>query len=117
MYDYVAKLDASKRDPTGVVDGDTMNVVVDLGMDIYIKTTLRVLGINAPEMSTAAGKTAKQWAINWFSTNCAAGTFHIATTKDRTEKYGRYLAIITAPGGEIFNNDIVNAGMAVVYNP
>jgi micrococcal nuclease len=110
MYEYSAVL-------VKVVDGDTMHVMVDLGMDIGVRTTLRVYGINAPEMATAEGKAAKTWAIAWFAENCPDGKFVIRTVKDKREKYGRYLATLVAPGGANFNEDIVAAGMAVVYLP
>lgn len=117
MYEYNAALLPNAHSPTGVVDGDTMHVLIDLGMEISFRTTLRVYGINAPEMSTQAGKDVKQWVIDWFRTHCPAGTFMVQTVKDRTEKFGRYLAVVIAPDSAIFNDDIVAAGMAVPYFP
>lgn len=117
MYEYAAEFHQSARDPGGIVDGDTMHITVDLGMDITTQATLRVYGINAPEISTAAGKVAKQWAIDWFATNCPDGKFTLQTVKDKKEKYGRYLATIIAPNGANFNTDIVAAGHAVPYFP
>jgi endonuclease YncB( thermonuclease family) len=117
MYEYAAWGIPTKRDPVGVVDGDTMNVGVDLGMRIATETAVRVYGINAPELSTQAGRDAKLWAIQWFKTHCPDGKFIIDTQKDSTEKYGRYLATITAPDGAVFNTDIVAAGHAVPYFP
>ena len=35
-----------------VVDGDTVDVMVDLGFDIHIKCRVRLAGINAPETRT-----------------------------------------------------------------
>jgi endonuclease YncB( thermonuclease family) len=117
MYEYQAWGVPSTGDPLGVVDGDTMHVGVDLGMDIATQTTLRIYGVNAPEMSTSDGKAAKQWAIEWFQTHCPGNKFTIQTAKDKKEKYGRYLATIIAPDGANFNADIVAAGHAVTYFP
>ena len=117
MYEYIAWGLADKRDPRGVVDGDTMHVGVDLGMEVAVNTTLRIYGINAPELSTQAGKDAKAWAIDWFVTHCPNGQFIVNTLKDKTEKYGRYLATITAPDGHVYNDDIVYYGHAVPYFP
>jgi endonuclease YncB( thermonuclease family) len=114
-YTYTAWGVPSARDPLGVVDGDTLNVGVDLGMSVAVNTTLRLYGINAPELSTQAGKDAKAWAINWFALHCLQGQFTIQTVKDTTEKYGRYLATVIAPDGHNFNADIVAAGHAVPY--
>lgn len=107
MYEYRATL-------VSVVDGDTVRFLVDLGCDVHIGMTVRVLGVNAPEMSTDAGKRAKVWAQQWFS---GRPIVTLNTVKDKREKYGRYLATITAPDGAVFNSDLVAAGMAVPYNP
>lgn len=117
MYTYTAWGLDSARDPLGIVDGDTMHVGIDLGLDVAIHITLRLYGINAPEMGTTEGKTAKQWAIGWFQTHCPDNTFTVQTVKDRREKYGRYLATILAPDGANFNTDVVAAGHAVPYFP
>lgn len=117
MYEYAAWGDSSGRDVLGVVDGDTLHVGVDLGLDISTHITLRLYGINAPEMGTAEGVAAKQWALEWFQTNCPDGTFTVNTIKDKREKYGRYLAVVTAPNLRVYNADIVTAGHAVEYYP
>ena len=45
MYTYKAILDR-------VVDGDTIDVKIDLGFDVSIKKRVRFAGINAPESRT-----------------------------------------------------------------
>ena len=45
MYKYNAKLDR-------VVDGDTVDALVDLGFDTWKKVRIRMHGINAPESRT-----------------------------------------------------------------
>lgn len=52
MYDYNAILVA-------VHDGDTVKVDVDLGFDAHYITWIRLVGINAPELSTPAGLVAR----------------------------------------------------------
>lgn len=116
MYEYTAWGIDTKRDPLGVVDGDTLNVGIDVGFEWSGRMTLRLYGINAPEMKTPEGKIAKLWAIDWFHQHCPDGRFIVNTIQDKTEKYGRYLAVVTAPDHAVFNNDIVAAGHAVIYN-
>lgn len=82
-----------------VHDGDTCTLLVSLGLDVRVRVTLRVAGINAPELATPEGKIAQQFALSWLM---AAGPgewpFVIASQKAATEigteKYGRYLAQI-----------------------
>jgi Prasinovirus endonuclease len=114
---YVASGDASTRDPLGVVDGDTLNLYVDKGIDEYRKLTVRLYGVNAPELSTQAGKDAKAWVISWFEQHCPDGLFVLGTIKDNRDKYGRYLANIYAADGAVLNDDLVAAGQAVPYFP
>ena len=45
MYKYNAKLDR-------VVDGDTIDALVDLGFDTWKKVRIRMMGMNAPESRT-----------------------------------------------------------------
>jgi endonuclease YncB( thermonuclease family) len=45
-----------------VHDGDTVNVKLDVGFDLTVYTRIRILGINAPELSTQAGKDARDFA-------------------------------------------------------
>ena len=106
-----------------VVDGDTMDLDVDLGFDMRRKMKVRFLGINAPEVSTQEGRDVRDWV----RTHAPEGTeVMITTVKDKTEKYGRYLANVYLPGnyvlqapidGATLNTYLVETGRAVVYNP
>lgn len=106
-----------------VVDGDTVNVRLilidtDLGFNAVTRLThdikLRLGGINAPEMSTQEGKNAKQY----LSSIIAPGTQCIVyTVKDRTEKYGRYLAWIYIDNNVCVNDLMISSGNATEYNP
>ena len=69
-------------------DGDTLHLAVDLGCDITVRMTVRLLGINAPELATADGKTARDFIVSLLPSDRQVW---IATTKDRKEKYGRDL--------------------------
>ena len=117
MYEYQATLKPTTYQPSGVVDGDTIYVNVDMGLTIYHTISLRLYGVNAPEMSTDAGKTAKRWVIDWFETHAPLGVFTLRTQRDKTEKFGRFLATITAPDGAILNDDLIASGNAVPYFP
>ena len=53
MYNYQSKL-------IRVIDGDTIDAMVDLGFDIWIKVRIRLYGINTPETRTKDLKEKKQ---------------------------------------------------------
>lgn len=98
-----------------VVDGDTLDLDVDLGMETFRKTRVRLLGINAPETSTPEGKQTKAYVESWCLTHTDV---LIHTTKDRREKYGRYLATVTPVNALVstsLNQLLLDAGLAVPY--
>jgi micrococcal nuclease len=81
---------------TRVVDGDTIKVLADLGLETFQRLTLRFHGVNTPEIygvpkdsdEYAAGMKAKLRVEELIS----GKQVWIRTYKDRTGKYGRYLA-------------------------
>lgn len=102
MYEYMAVV-------TGVHDGDTLRMEVDLGFSVHILTptlnnlpaSLRIFGFDAPELGRpdTLGEQALAFVLEWLKAN--PGPYMIHTIKDHTDKYGRYLvdqvtSIITA---------------------
>lgn len=110
MYEYRAEI-------LRVVDGDTVNARVDLGFDVRFDMKLRLLGINAPELNTEAGKSARTHLSGLIIQALTIGPIHIRTVKDRQEKYGRYLATLLAADDTDLNAKMVADGYAVVYMP
>ena len=90
MYTYAAKL-------IEVIDGDTVDLLIDLGFGVHVKERCRLYGIDAAEMPTEAGKTAKAYLESLIG---AAKELYVATRKmtrkpkEKTDKYGRYLAVL-----------------------
>jgi micrococcal nuclease len=109
MYEYKGLV-------TRVVDGDTVDVSIDLGFKIYFKQRFRLLGIDAPELrrgneeSKMRGREATEWLKNRILNKAVL----IQTEKDRTGKYGRYLCRIIFEDVNI-NDEMVKLGHAVVY--
>lgn len=71
-----------------VVDGDTVEVELDLGFRMYHKVFVRLMDIDAPEMKLEeheAGKVAKQFVENWFAKYYDKG---IICTAVKYDKYG-----------------------------
>lgn len=89
MYEYRGLVEK-------VHDGDTVTVAVDLGLEISHRITLRVKGINAPELPTPAGKISQGFLAGLI----LGKTVLLRTVKDRTEKYGRYLADLAVLNGD-----------------
>jgi micrococcal nuclease len=78
-----------------VVDGDTVDLIVDLGFDTSRKERFRLYGIDAPEMNTAEGKAAKAWLREVLQPLEAIYVQTIQLeTKAKRDKYGRFLAVL-----------------------
>lgn len=99
-----------------VHDGDTVTVTVDLGFRLYHTLQVRMVGINAPELITAAGKAAKV-ALDAFVVAAGITGWTAVTYKDGKEKYGRWLATLYSPTGENVNQWMLDHGYAVAYLP
>jgi micrococcal nuclease len=84
-----------KADLIRVVDGDTVDLVIDLGFDTFRHERFRLYGVDAPEMNTEAGKEAKAWLIGVLG---PYGAIYVQTvqleTKAKRDKYGRFLAVL-----------------------
>ena len=85
---------------TRVVDGDTVDAVVDLGFGVTMPQRLRLLNINAPEMvgkSKAAGIAAREHLAKLLRDHTLYLEADIAVVairshKDKSDSFGRYLA-------------------------
>ena len=130
MYQYQALV-------AKVVDGDTFEIDIDLGLSIWVRgEKIRLYGINTPEVygvkkgspEWEAGKKTSDFVKNIIKKN---DQVIIETIKDQKEKYGRYLAVLyvrIAPGimeglnqirqiGDYYclNDILVRKGMAKEY--
>lgn len=95
-----------------VIDGDTIEIIIRLGFNITVEQTIRLYGINAPEIkgkTKEKGIIAKTWLINTISLK----QIIVETFKD-TEKYGRYLGIVYINNTNI-NQEMIKQGYAVEY--
>ena len=78
-----------------IVDGDTIDIQLDLGMSIFRRERVRLWGIDAPEMRTKLGKEARAYLVNRANEKgWLVNPLYVRTIKDETDKYGRYLAIV-----------------------
>jgi|OpeIllAssembly_1097287.scaffolds.fasta_scaffold686228_2 micrococcal nuclease len=104
-----------------VVDGDTIDFNVDVGFHVGVAIRTRLLGIDTPELDSVEGKMVRDYLRD----HLPPGTqVLIQTSKDKTDKYGRWLAIIHSdcmppsenPYGAVTLNDIlVQKGFANLY--
>jgi micrococcal nuclease len=103
-----------------VVDGDTIDVVLDLGKRTYAEDRLRLLNVNAPERkgaTLAAGNASRDYVAEWLyvmpNTDSNEWPLRVQTFKD--DEFGRYLALVwRVRDGACLNDDLITSGMARV---
>ena len=110
---------------TKVLDGDTIDVLIDLGFDLYKKERVRIAGVDTPEKRT---RDAEEKALGIDATNWLKEKLEGAIAGDddlviRTElvggvgKYGRLLGWLYIGDGTIsLNEQMINAGYAWEYD-
>lgn len=87
----------------------------DVGLDITVNMTLRLYGLDCPELPTEEGVAARDYVTGWLADH--PGPLALRTVKDKREKYGRYLADLVAADGASLCADLLASGNAVVYLP
>jgi micrococcal nuclease len=114
MFEYYVKK------VENVVDGDTIDVVIDLGFDIMFASRVRLAGIDTPESRTkdkaekALGLESKEYLKKYLKD---AKSVVIKTEKmNSSEKFGRILGWIYVDGDtESVNDKMINDGYAWGY--
>jgi micrococcal nuclease len=114
MYQYYV------REIKSVVDGDTIDVVIDLGFNVLFEQRVRLAGIDTPESRTSdkfektLGIESKEYLKKQLK---EAKSIVIKTEKmDSSEKYGRILGWLYINGDtESVNDKMINDGYAWAY--
>jgi len=108
-----------------VLDGDTIDVTIDLGFDLYKKERVRVAGVDTPEKRTrnleekALGIDATNWLKEKLE-GTLAGDDELSVRTELvggTGKYGRLLGWLYC-GDELLslNEQMINEGYALPYD-
>ena len=109
MYEYKCEIDR-------VVDGDTVDVVIDCGFSILHKARVRMYGIDTPESRTrdkdekARGLMSKDFLSNMLK----KGDVIIKTKKDKKGIFGRILGGLHV-GDTNINQSLIDNFLAVEY--
>jgi micrococcal nuclease len=102
MYTYYTKIEK-------VVDGDTVDVFIDLGFKVWRSERIRLVGVDTAEKNTPYGKATKDYL-----TQLLAGKI-VKLEVFKPDKYGRYLGKIYINSEISINDQMVSNGMAKGY--
>lgn len=87
------------------IDGDTVDMDIDLGFHITFRQRFRVLGVDTPERGDVNYDAARQFSQERFP----VGSW-IEVHTEKEDKYGRYL--VDLPG---LSDALIAAGLANAY--
>jgi|TARA_E500000178_G_C17019023_1_gene754510 micrococcal nuclease len=111
MYEYSCTVER-------IVDGDTIDVTLDLGFSVSYSSRVRLYGIDTPESRTrnkdekARGKLASAFLSK--AIEIADQVVIRTELKDSRGKFGRVLGTVVCDGEDI-NQGMVEGGFAVKY--
>jgi len=115
MYEYRAKL-------IKVVDGDTVDVDIDLGFGVWLKDErVRIMGIDTPESRTSDkvekvfGLASKARLKELLGKDCTLKTFAAKDGEDMKGKFGRILGDFIV-GDKLVTEILIDEGHAVKYH-
>lgn len=105
-----------------VIDGDTVELMVDLGFRRYSREKVRLKGVNCPEprgITREQGLEATEFAWGWFA-NAELDGDRILLVSHEADSFGRWLGSIYRlnPAGEIgesLADALLESENAVVY--
>lgn len=97
-----------------IVDGDTVDLWINLGFSTFIKKRIRLAGINTPESRTRDLEEKKRGkaATAYMEKLLESGTCDLDS--HALGKYGRVLGTLWADGANL-NQEMIDAGHAVEY--
>ena len=108
-----------------VVDGDTIDVIIDLGFDLYKKERVRIAGIDTPEKRTRdleekeLGIDATNWMKGTLEDTISSGNELTIRTelKGGMGKYGRLLGWLYVGEDDVsLNEQMIEEGYAWAYD-
>lgn len=102
MHEYEAQV-------VNVVDGDTIDVVVDLGFKILTAQRLRLSRVDTPERGQAAFDDAKQFVKTLIENK------RVVVKTHKVSKWGYYLADVTIDGKDV-SDSLIAAGLGKPYD-
>lgn len=115
MYEYKCKI-------LKVVDGDTVDVDIDLGFGVWLKDErVRIMGIDTPESRTSDsveklfGNAAKKRVQELLGETAVLRT-QLTAGETMRGKFGRVLGDFVAPNGRLVADILIGEGHCVSYH-
>ena len=100
-----------------VYDGDSITVLLDLGMKITVKASCRLFGVDTPEVrSKVAGEKEAAYKAKDRVKSLVLGKNVVVQSIQKPDKYGRLLVRIWTEEGQCVNDLLISESLAVPYD-
>ncbi len=104
--DYVYRVAGIRK----VVDGDTIDAVLDLGLWLTATIRFRLLGVDTPERGQPGAAEATAFVTAWLADS------HGLTVRTRkADSFGRWLGDLHREDGSCLSRALLDANLAVPY--
>lgn len=100
-----------------VVDGDTVDLEIDLGFHLKASYRFRILGIDTPEKGELNFLEATEFTKKWLEAHVVAGN-KLQVLTQKGDSFGRWLAdvfVLSKEGSDGLRQSLIKAGLAVEY--
>lgn len=91
----------------GVIDGQTVDVMVSLGLQVYKEVRVGLLGVEAPTILSPAGERARDYLAALLPINKKV---LLSSTEYRVNEFGHLLGEIRSPDYDVFVNALMVVG-------
>ncbi len=107
VVDYVYKVASIRK----VVDGDTVDAVLDVGLYLTATIRFRILGVDTPERGHPGAAEATAFVVQWL-----ADGHGLTVRTHKADNFGRWLGDVHREDGTCLSQALLDAGLAVPYS-
>lgn len=113
-----------RASPTRIIDGDTLELRIDMGFKMSIDTSVRVLGVDTPERRKAVMEgyyAAKKFVDDWMQDALSMALeldpeWPLRIVSHKPDSFGRWLAEVYNLEGKSLAASIIQEGLGVPYS-
>jgi micrococcal nuclease len=110
LFNYTAHVER-------VVDADTFDCLVDMGMRVYHRARVRVMGVDAPERGQVGYEVAKEYALDRLN------HAYVCLSSNGKDSFGRWLCWVWVCKPEVcswdltwhYGDELIDAGYGEPY--
>ena len=114
LFLYKAKPMPTSRHSLGVIDGDTLDLTVDLGFRLYTDVRVRLAGVDTPELrkQTADGQHFKDLCHHWIASRLHRSPWPLVIETEKADSFGRWIAKVRDLTNSCLSEYLISEGAA-----